>query len=130
MIKEIQDLSPTRKRIVIEIPAEVIEGEIKSTLNVYREKAKFDGFRPGKAPLSLVEKRYGREAEAETIEKVVSRAYGQALDSAKVRPVARPDVEGLESFKRSEALGLTFTVDVRGEIPELKYEGLEVTVES
>jgi trigger factor len=125
MIKQTEDISSTKKRISIEIPTDAIEGEIKNSLNDLRVRTRLPGFRKGKAPLSLIEKRFGKDVEAETMEKLVPKFYSEAIKEASIVPVGRPVLEGGLELKRNEPLDLTFTVEVRPEV-ELSYEGLEV----
>ena len=125
MIKQTEDISSTKKRISIEIPSDAIEGEIESSLNELRARTRLPGFRKGKAPLSLIEKRFGKDVEAETMERLVPKFYSEAIKEAEIVPVGRPVLEGGLELKRNEPLGLTFTVEVRPKV-DLSYEGLEV----
>ena len=65
MLKSVEDINTTKKRLRIEIPSDVIEKEIGNSLEKVRQKAKIPGFRPGRAPINLIERRFGKEVEAE-----------------------------------------------------------------
>ena len=82
MLKALEDISSTKKRLKIEIPAGSIEAEIRKGLMDAQKKAKFPGFRPGKAPMTLVEKKFSKDIEAEVLEKIVSEYYLQAVKEA------------------------------------------------
>ena len=127
MIKTIEDVTSTKKKMSIEIPDAEIIGEINKTLQHFRKNAKFDGFRPGKAPISLVEKMYGKDAESDALEKIVPKYYSDAIKEAAIKPVANPVLESGMQYKRGNDLALTFTVEVRPTIEKLKYDGIEVT---
>lgn len=71
MLQAVEDISSTKKRIKIEIPSEIIEKEIQESLERVRQKTNLPGFRPGKAPMNLIEKRFGKKVEAEVLEKVI-----------------------------------------------------------
>jgi trigger factor len=86
-------------------------------------RVKIPGFRPGKAPLSMIEKKYGQQVESDVLEKVVSQYYAEAIKEANVHPVTRPAFEKTD-FKRKNPLGMTFTVEVMPEIKDLNYKGL------
>jgi trigger factor len=126
MLKTLEDITPTKKRLSIEIPAEAFEGEIQSSLEMIRRRTKLPGFRQGKAPLGLIEKRFGKDVEGEAIEKVIPEYYTKALDEADIVPVAQPNLEGGIDFKRHAPLLLTFTVEIRPRVENLSYEGIEV----
>lgn len=127
MIKSIEDITSTKKRLSIEIPADAIEQEISKSLAYIRKNASFSGFRKGKAPLQLVEKRYGKDAESEAIEKIIPKYYSEALKESDLKPIGQPTLEGSLDFKRNTDLGLVLTVEVHPEIKDLKYDSLKVT---
>lgn len=126
MLKTIEDISATKKRLNIEVSYESIENEIKTTLDVFRRKANIPGFRPGKAPASLIEKRFGKDAEAEALEKIVPKAYGDALKQAEITPVSQPVLEGGLNYMPHSPLSLTIVVEIMPKIENLKYDGIKV----
>lgn len=126
MLKSIEDINATKKRLRIEVPAEVIEREIGSSLESLRQKVKIPGFRPGKAPVNLIEKRFGKEIEAEVLEKVVPEHYNMALREADLHPVSMPELEEKFDFRKNNPLNLTFIVEVAPKIENLKYEQIAI----
>jgi trigger factor len=126
MLKSVEDISATKKRLNIEIPSDAIENEIKTSLDLLRRKTKIPGFRPGKAPVALLEKRYGKDVEAEAMEKLIPSFYSEAVKEADITPVTQPAIEGGVDFKRNAPLSLTVTVEVRPRVETLSYEGIEV----
>lgn len=127
MLKNIEDITTTKKRITLEIPASAFEEEIQKALSAARAKTRLPGFRPGKAPLALIEKKFYKEIEAEAMEKVVPKFYNDALTEAKVTPVADPVIESGMEFKRHSPMSLTFTLEIRPEIGEISYDGITVS---
>lgn len=126
MLKSIEDINATKKRLRIEVPAEVIEKEIGSSLESLRQKVKIPGFRPGKAPVNLIEKRFGKEIEAEVLEKVVPEHYNMALREADLHPISMPELEKKFDFSKNNPLNLTFIVEVAPKIENLKYEQIAI----
>lgn len=125
-MKAVEDISATKKRLSIEIPAEAIEGEIVNSLNYLRKKTRVPGFRQGRAPMAIIEKRFGKDAEAEAVEKIIPQFYSAALKEADLTPVTRPVIEGGVDFQRKKPLSLTFTVEIRPRVENLRYEGIRV----
>ncbi len=125
MLKSVEDINPTKKRLRIEIPSEAIEKKIKSSLEKTRQKAKIPGFRPGKTPMNIIEKHFGKGAEAEALEEVIPEFYNRALKEAAIVPVTRPAIEGGVNFERNNPLSLSFTLEIRPNIENLKYEGIK-----
>lgn len=128
MIKNLENISETKKRLTVEIPADVIEQKIKQELTNLGRKARVPGFRPGKAPISLLEKRFGDEVEADVLNKIVPEYYAKSMKEAKLSPVSHPQFEKSDHEKK-KPLEMTFTVEVLPEIKDLDYEGIEVTAE-
>ena len=125
MIKTNEDISTTKKRITIEIPSDAIEQEIQGSLQEVRRSAKLPGFRKGKAPMNLIEKRFGKDVEADALDRLVPKHVTEALKEAEVMPVARPVLEGGLELKRGEPMPLTFTVEVRPTV-EVSHESIKV----
>ncbi len=126
MLKSIEDINTTKKRVRIEIPAEVLEKEIGGSLERLKQKVSIPGFRPGKAPVNLIEKRFGKDVEAEVLEKVIPEYYSNALRDASLSPVAMPVLEEKLEFKRNMPLNLSFIIEVLPKIETLNYENIAV----
>lgn len=126
MLKSIEDINATKKRLRLEIPSDIIEKEIGDSLEEVRQKAKIPGFRPGKAPISLIEKRFGKEVEAEVLDKVIPEYCNKAIKEAEITPVATPTFEARLDFKRNNPLNLLFTVEVLPKIENLEYENIKI----
>ncbi len=129
MQKTVEDINSTKKRFVVEIPAEVLEKRIEEALRSLGRTMKIPGFRPGKAPLSLLERRFGKDVEADVLERVVSEYYVKAIKEEALYPVAAPVFEEYD-YKRRMPLKMTFTVECLPEIEDLKYEGYTVKDET
>ncbi|HXX54184.1 MAG TPA: trigger factor [Thermodesulfovibrionales bacterium] len=122
MIKALEDISATKKRLRIEIPADMIEQEIRDSLEKLRRKTTIPGFRTGKAPIDLIEKRFGKEVESDVLERIIPMGYVDALREANITPVANPVLEEKSDFKRKQPISMTLTVEVMPSIENLKYE--------
>lgn len=127
MIKEITDISATKKKLAITVPADAIQGEIDRTLEGLRLNYSFQGFRKGKAPMSMVIKKFGKDAEGEALDKLVPKFYADALTEAKLTPVSNPQLDGKIEYKPGVDMEMVLTIEVLPEIKDLKFEGLEVT---
>lgn len=123
---EIEDISSTKKRLRIEIPALAIEEKIKRALLDTQKKLKMPGFRPGRVPLDIIEKKYGKEIEQEVIEEIVTEYYARAIQESSLRPVSMPVLEEEFKFERNAPLKLSFLVEVRPEIKDINYESIAI----
>jgi trigger factor len=111
----------------VEIPAEKVTGERNRIVRSYLTKSRIPGFRPGKAPLAIIEKRYGKDISDELQSQLINEAYDEALrqESLKVLDFGVPEgvtqhPDGSFSFQTT----LILAPDVQ--LPE--YKGIAVTV--
>jgi len=125
LLQAVEDISSTKKRLRIEIPSDIIEKEIKDSLERVRQKSNLPGYRHGKAPMNLIEKRYGKQVEAEVLEKVIPEFYNKALKEADLKPVTMPVFDEKLNFQRNNPLNLSLTVEVMPKIENIDYTGIK-----
>jgi len=115
----------------IELPPERFQREWKEVGAEYRRQANLPGFRKGKAPLAIVEKKYSVDIEQEVTRKLLDAAVRDVISEQKLRPVQSPNVRDikLEGAGGERSLSFTATVVTRPEVSLPEYKGLEVTVE-
>lgn len=89
----VEKISNIERRLTIVVPAEQVKAAIDKQVNHIAKTAKLEGFRPGKAPVSYVQQRYGNEARKEALEEVMKNALYQAIAEQKLRPVNMPQIE-------------------------------------
>jgi trigger factor len=125
----VEQLSPTRVRINVEVPFAELEPEFDRAYKELAKQVRLPGFRPGKAPAKLLEARYGRET---MLDQVVNEAlpsrYGQAVTDSDVRPLGQPDIE-VTKKEYGQELVFTAEVDVRPEITLPDLSALKITVD-
>lgn len=126
MLKSVEDINATKKRLRIEIPSDIVETEIKASLDKLRQQAKIPGFRPGKAPVTLIEKRFGKEVEGEVLERIIPEQLGSAIKEAALSPITMPTLEEEFQFKRNETVVLSVIVEVLPKIENLDYENVAI----
>ncbi len=130
MHPNVEEVTATKRRLKITIPEDVIKGEIKSIYDKIRVTSKIPGFRPGKAPQSILEKRFGKNVEAEVIEKIVPQYYMSAIKEARLDPVTYPNIEEQIELKQGEPLSFSVTVEVKPEIGDINFEGIALKKKS
>lgn len=75
------------------IPADQLSTAVDERLKTMSRKAKFPGFRPGKAPRKVVEQQYGDSARMDAVSELVQKSYPQALDKVGARPAGQPQID-------------------------------------
>ena len=129
MKSTVEQLSPTRVRINVEVPFSELEPDFQRAYKELAKQVRLPGFRPGKAPAKLLEARFGREA---MLDQVVNEAlparYGQAVVESEVQPLGQPEIEVTKKEYGAE-LAFTAEVDVRPKITLPDLDALKVSVD-
>ncbi|WP_063061907.1 trigger factor [Nocardia sienata] len=131
MKSTVEQLSPTRVRINVEVPFEELKPDFDRAYKALAKQVRIPGFRPGKAPAKLLEARLGRGA---VLEQVVNDAlpgrYSEAVTASEVKVIGQPEIE-ITKIEDGQELAFTAEVDVRPEItlPE-DYSTIAVTVDA
>lgn len=126
MKTDVQEINATRKTIAVTVTSdEVAEHEAK-LIKDFQRQAKIPGFRPGKAPESMVRTRFAKDLQQELKQRVVSQAHQEGVAGAdfEVFTIVELDEGVIESGKDTT---VTFTVDIIPEFDVPAYEGLKVT---
>jgi trigger factor len=111
-----EQLPKSQVGMTIEVPADVVDAAYERVLNRLVSKAKIEGFRPGRAPRSLVEARLGPAAvREEVVEAMIPEVMSQALQEKSIDPIDNPDVEVLE-LERGRPAKLKATISVMPEV--------------
>ncbi|WP_226826170.1 trigger factor [Acidithiobacillus thiooxidans] len=105
------EAAPLERHIHVTIPASEVESGVTQRLRNKARSARFPGFRPGKAPLAIVERHYGSDALMETFDQLINERYSQAVREQSLRPVGRPEVQ-VEKGGRGEDFVFTAVVEV------------------
>ena len=110
MKTEFVDVNETRKRVRVEIPSAVVDGEIDRVARDYAKKARVPGFRPGKAPAGVIKQRFKEQILHDVLHDLVPRAVDDALRERGVEAVDTPDVRDV-NIEAGQALTFTALFD-------------------
>jgi trigger factor len=80
------------RKLTIKLPAEQFESACSKRLQSVAKTAKLAGFRPGKVPHNIVQKRYGESIRHEVLTDLIKQSYGKAIDQEKLRPAGLPQI--------------------------------------
>ena len=127
---KVEDLAACKKRLSITISREEIEAKMNERFIELEREAQVPGFRPGRAPRRLVEKRFHDAVKDETGAKLLSDAFAKAVEEQKLEVIGEPDIDP-EKIKIPDDGPLTFSVDleVRPAFDVPDYLGIPVNVE-
>src|SRR3974390_259449 len=107
----IEDAGAARKRIKLDIPAERIQGKLKEAFGDLQHEAVMPGFRRGRAPKRLIEKRFGGDIRNTVKQQLVAEAYEKAIEDNKIEAIGEPEVD-LARVELPESGNLQISVEV------------------
>ena len=110
----------------ISIPAAEVEKETEVAIAGIQAKVRLPGFRPGKAPLSLVKTRFAGDIRQEVIEKLVPRFFHAAVEKENLRVVGRPDISDVH-VHAGEPLRFKAEFEVAPDFDLGEFRGITIT---
>jgi len=111
MKMEVTELGPMKRALKIEVPADEVTQQFSRAYLELNRQVQIPGFRPGKAPLAILEKRYAKTVEEDVIRKLVPDFYDRAIKQAGISPVV-VDIPPLDRIKIKKDSPFTFTATV------------------
>jgi trigger factor len=111
MKMEVTELGPMKRALKIEVPADEVTQQFSRAYLELNRQVQIPGFRPGKAPVAILEKRYAKTIEEDVIRKLVPDFYGRAIKQAGISPVV-VDIPPLDRVKIQKDAPFTFTATV------------------
>jgi trigger factor len=118
-----------KREIELEIPAENVQKATEKVARDIARVARIPGFRPGKAPVTLVRRRFAEDIQGEVLQSLVPEYLEKALDEKKLVPVTRPEVDKVK-FKDGQPLKFRAVFEVLPEFELHDYKGLEIQVDA
>jgi trigger factor len=126
---DVEELSPTRVRLTIEVPFEELKPNLDHAYREVARQVRIPGFRPGRVPPRVIDQRIGRGAVLEqAVNDAVPQLYGKALEEHDVFALGQPAVE-ITKLDDGKELAFTAEVDVRPHFDIPDIDGMPVTVE-
>lgn len=117
----VETVSNLERRMTIKVPLAPLEGQIRQRLQQISRTAKFAGFRPGKAPMGLVNQHYGNQVRDEVYSKAVETSFGEAVEQNQLRVAGFPNIEHIPFKDAAEEFEYIATFEI---FPEVKLGDL------
>jgi trigger factor len=114
-----------KKELVIEIPPDIVKQESEAVTAQYRRLARIPGFRPGRAPASLIRRHFQDDIRNEVVQTLLPKYFENAVKEQKMAVIGRPHFADLK-FKDDSPLTCTAKFEVLPEFELKDYKGLEV----
>ena len=124
-VLKVEDESPTRTVLDIEVPAEEAEETRRGMARAYAKQASIPGFRKGHAPESVVQKRFAEQIREDVIERIVPDALSSAIEERKLSVLGRPRIEAL-TWEPPGPIRFTARLDLKPAVDPGEYRGVVV----
>jgi trigger factor len=118
-----------KREIELEIPAEEVQKTAEKIARDWAKIARIPGFRPGKAPITLVRRRFAEDIQGEVMQSLMPEHLEKALTEKNLIPVTRPQVENVD-FSEGGPLKFRASFEVLPEFELGNYKNLEIEVAS
>lgn len=125
----VEDLSSIKKKLSFELTAETVDAEIEKAYQKLAKTAKIKGFRPGKAPRSVVEKYYAPQMEEQVLGRLINDSYFKALVEHKVPAISDPEIVESSPLQKGQVFTYQAHVEIKPEVEVKDYTGLSLKKE-
>ena len=123
-----EDLSPVKKKITVTVPAADVDAALAAAIAMFRASVSLDGFRKGKVPASIIEKRFHSEVYKEAATELVNGHINEIIGKGKFVPVSRIDYDG-DKLTRGQDFVYSISFEVLPEFELPAYDGFAVEQE-
>ncbi|MGM0664776.1 MAG: trigger factor [Thermodesulfobacteriota bacterium] len=128
MKSSVEEISPVKKKLIVEVEADEVERKINKAYRDLGKQARLPGFRPGKIPMKVLEGRFGREVLSDVTRELINETLPKALEDNDTFPLNVPNFEN-DLPKKGELFRYTATMEVRPSFELDNYKSLEVEKE-
>lgn len=119
----VEDVSSVKKVLHIEIPHETVVSELDSAYRDVKKNAKIKGFRPGKAPRTVLERLYKKDVQADVSSKLIQTSFTEAIKETDLKIISSPKIDPPE-LDATSAYAYDATVDVKPELEDIAIKGM------
>ncbi len=118
-------LEGCKHELEISIPADAVEAETDKVARTFQDKARLPGFRPGKAPASLIRRSFAGDIRQKVLENLVPRFFDARAEQENLRVVGTPSISDVH-FHEGESLHFKARFEVYPEFEPAEYKGVEI----
>ena len=130
MKTDVEELSPTRVKLSVEVPFDELKPSIDKAYREVARQVRIPGFRPGRVPPRIIDQRIGRAPVLEqAVNDAIPELYGKAVEESELFALGRPEVE-ITSLDDGKELSFTAEVDVRPKFELPSLASISVTIDN
>lgn len=126
---KVEDLSPIKKKLSIEVAADIVATELDSAFQKIAKTANIKGFRKGKVPRAILEQHYGPKAQYDAIGPLINNTLYKAIVDNGIEAVSQPEVVKSGLVEKGKPFNYEAEVEIRPNIEAKDYTGLQLEKE-
>src|SRR5437763_84044 len=126
MLLNYEDVSPVKKIVEVEIPADLISAEAQRVTADFSRQANIPGFRPGKVPTGIVRTRFAKEIQEQVMERLLPRTFQDAIADKGLEIVGEPHLEHMDAFVEGAPVKYKAEFEVKPQFELGEYRGLPI----
>lgn len=128
MKTSLEDISSVKKKVIIEIESKEVDGKINAAYRDLGQRAKIPGFRPGKIPRNILERRFSNEVAEDVVRDLINETLPKAITDLEIMPLGTPLLEK-DALEKGQEFKYSATIEVRPSFEVDDYMGIEVEKE-
>ena len=121
----VESVGKLERRMQVQVPAERVSKEIAERLKRLSRTARLKGFRPGKAPLTVIKQQFGRQVHREVIGELMQSSFTEAVAQKQLAPAGNPRIEP-QSMDEGQDLKYVATFEVFPDVSLQPLDSLEL----
>jgi trigger factor len=126
MLLSYEDVSPVKKIVEVEIPADLISSEAQRVTADFSRQANVPGFRPGKVPAGIVRTRFAKEIQEQVMERLLPQTFQDAIADKGVEIVGEPHLQHMDAFVVGAPVKYKAEFEVKPKFDLGEYRGLSI----
>jgi trigger factor len=127
MAQAVEKINEIERKIKAQISIAPLQEEIANRFKQISRNARIQGFRPGKAPIKIVEQQYGADVKAEVYSKAIEMKFGEIVQENKLQIVGMPQIEHEPLSKINKDFEFTATFEVLPDIKDIDLKKIEIS---
>ena len=121
----VETIGTLARRMQVQLPAERVTQEVAARLKTLSRTARLNGFRPGKAPMKVIQRQFGPQVRREVIGDLLQSSFAEAVTQERLAPAGNPRIEP-QSLDEGQDLKYVATFEVFPEIELKPFESLHI----
>lgn len=126
MLINLQDLSPVKKTVDVEVPADAVRSELNEVTTEFARHAKLPGFRPGKTPIGVIRKRFAKDIHEEVVQRLLPKFFHEAVSEKGLVTVGSAYLKRVDEIREGEPLRFEAEFEIKPEFELKEYKGIEL----